>query len=69
MENLLWIVPFAVVGVVSVIIYVALTQGIPAAVTMVKNWWTKGKADVALIKADVDAVKAEVQTIKQKVGL
>lgn len=69
MANLLWLVPFAVAGIGSIIAYVALTQGVPAAVTMVKSWWNKGKADVAAIQADVASAKAEIQTIKQKIGL
>lgn len=62
------------------VIYYAVKNGIPAAWTMLKGWWTQGKADLAGVKGDVAsleakftaelaAVKTDIATIKPKVGL
>lgn len=69
MQWLLWIAPGIAAAVAGYVIYVSVTKGIPAAWTMLKNWWNKGKEDVQAIKADVDALKAGYETVKQKLGI
>lgn len=68
----------AVVG--AYVVYIAVTNGVPAAKQMLVDWWNKGKADLATVKADVisldaklmaeiETLKADVAAIKPKVGL
>lgn len=61
----------------GVIIFVFLTvqKGLPWAVTTLRGWWVKGKADLGNLKGDVTdlqrripALEADVKALKDKVG-
>ena len=69
MQYVLWLGPGVVAAVAIYVVVYAIRHGVPAAVTMVKNWWSKGKADYALLKQDVDALKAGLDTVKQKLNI
>lgn len=61
----------------GVIIFIFLTvqKGLPWAVTTLRGWWAKGKADIGNLKGDVTevqrrlaAIETDITALKNKVG-
>jgi hypothetical protein len=48
---------------------VVAIKGVPASVTWLKAWWTKGKADLATLKGGLSALELRVGALEQKTGV
>jgi hypothetical protein len=79
MDWLLWIAPGAGGAVGLYVLYVGATKGVPAAASLVKNWWSRGASDLASVKGDVAGlssalssdlakIKTDVAAIRAKMG-
>lgn len=49
-------------------IYLTVRKGVPWAVTTIKGWWTKGKADLAQAKNDIAALQGKYASLEAEVG-
>jgi len=63
------LIPGVLAAVAIYVIYIVATKGVPAAWTMVKGWWTAGKAAEAALQSRLTTLEADVKELKAKVGL
>lgn len=72
MEQIIW-AAIGVGGTVGAyVVYLGITKGVPAALTMIKGWFTAGKAELVQIEevlsADIQALVARVEALEGKLA-
>lgn len=54
---------------VGIFAYLTYKKGLPWAVSTVKAWWNKGKAELGNLKGDIAAIDARLVAVEKQLGI